>query len=295
MTCSDTGVTTIFDTQNEIFQAATESNCCCQCKTEGTAFRTAPLLQEFGYCSDNKVNVYAVLDRTYVIPPGTDKYAEEFIAALEMTTSIRCKEKITLSVSPEEHKSTWKKQKASIECKTTDRSHEHYKSAIFNKSLNYYNCMMRSILTEIGFVPPTWCAITDVEIQKCSEKIGINDMQLIQLMHPEFQINNKLAGKRVLENAEICNEVANEQHGSRKNHQAGLLALNKYLIGDICRLLRMLACYGINDTIGFFDRIDHIPAIITLMRFGLEYKAAHALIQVIQKSLHCIKTGYGIL
>ena len=114
-------------------------------------------------------------------------------------------------------------------------------------------------------------------------------------MHPEFQINNKLAGKRVLENAEICDKVADEQHGSRKNHQAGLLALNKCLIGDICRLLRTSACYGMNDAIGCFDWIDHTPEIITLMQFGLEYNTAHTLFQVIQKSLHCIKTGYGIL
>ena len=65
--CSDTGVTTILDTQNEIVQVAAESNCRRQCKKEGTAFRTAPLLQEFGYCADNKDNVDAVLDRRYVI------------------------------------------------------------------------------------------------------------------------------------------------------------------------------------------------------------------------------------
>ena len=173
-----------------------------------------------------------------------------------MPPSIQCKQKITFYVSPEEHKSEWKKQKASMACESTALSHEHYKSAIFDNSLNYYDCMMRSIPTEIGLVPPTWCAITDVKIQKCSGKISIDNMRSIQLMHPEFQINNKLARKRVLENAEICNEVADEQHGSRKNHQAGLLALNKCLIVDICRLLRMLVCYGINHAIGCFDRID---------------------------------------
>jgi len=154
---------------------------------------------------------------------------------------------------------------------------------------------MRSIQTEIGFVPPTWCTITDVEIQKCSGKIGIDNMQLIQLMHPEFQINNILAAKRVLENSEICNKVADEQHGSRKNHQAGLLALNKCLIGNICRLLRTSACYSMNDAIGCFDRIDHTLAITTLIQFGIEYNASHTLFQVMQKSLHHIKTGYGIL
>ena len=38
-------------------------------------------------------------------------------------------------------------------------------------------------------------------------------MLLIQLMHPEYQINNKNMGQTVLANAEICNEVAEEQHG----------------------------------------------------------------------------------
>ena len=125
VTCIKTGVTTILDTQNDIVQAAAESNCRCQCKSEVTAFRTAPLLQEFGYCADNKVNVDAILDRMYMIPPVTEKYAKEFIAALEMPTSIWCKEKNTLFVSPEEHKSAWKKQKASTACESTALSHEH--------------------------------------------------------------------------------------------------------------------------------------------------------------------------
>ena len=52
------------------------------------------------------------------------------------------------------------------------------------------------------------------------------------LMHPQFQMNNKNIIRKVLANAEICNEVAEEQHGSRKFHQAGLLLLNKVLVGD---------------------------------------------------------------
>ena len=86
---------------------------------------------------------------------------------------------------------------------------------------------MRSVPLESAFTPPRWCYITDVEILKRAGRINIEDMRLIQLMHPEFQINNKLVGKKVLANVEICNEVADEQHGSRKHHQIGLLGLNK--------------------------------------------------------------------
>ena len=86
-------------------------------------------------------------------------------------------------------------------------------------------------------------------------------MRHIQLMHPDFQINNKLVGKKVLANAEICNEVAKEQHGSRKHHQAGLLVLNKILVGDLFRLTRRAEYYGMNVTKGCFDRTEHIASI----------------------------------
>ena len=87
--------------------------------------------------------------------------------------------------------------------------------------------MMGSVPLEFAVTPRSWCYITDVEILKRAGRINIKDVRLIQLMHPEYQINNKLVGKKVLVNAEICNEVADEQHGSRKHRQAGLLGLNK--------------------------------------------------------------------
>ena len=76
-------------TQNELVQAAVASNKKRQCRTEGTPFRVQPLLQDFGYCTDNKNNVEAVLNGTYVCNPATDKYAKEFIKALKMPDSIR--------------------------------------------------------------------------------------------------------------------------------------------------------------------------------------------------------------
>ena len=98
--------------------------------------------------------------------------------------------------------------------------------------MNEVDCMMRSTPLEFAFTPPSWCYITNVGFLKQVGRINIEDMRLIQLMHLEYQINSKLVGKKVLANAEICNEVADEKHGSRKYHQAGLLGLNKVLIGD---------------------------------------------------------------
>ena len=96
-------------------------------------------------------------------------------------------------------------------------------------------------------------------------------MKLIQLMHPEYQINNKNVGKKVLANAKICNRVAVEQHSSRKHHQAGLLLLNKVLIGNLFCLIRFLGCYAIHDAKGYYYRIDHNFAILVLIFFGMPW------------------------
>lgn len=55
---------------------------------------------------------------------------------------------------------------------------------------------MISIPTEICLVPQTWCTITDVEVQKCSGKISINKMRLIQLIQPEFQKKQQTGWKK---------------------------------------------------------------------------------------------------
>ena len=126
-----------------------------------------------------------------------------------------------------------------------------------------------------------------------ARKLHVDEMRLIQLMHPVYQINNKNVGRKVLANAEICNEVAEEQHGSWKHHQAGLLLLNKAIVGDLFRLTRYSGCYAMNDAKGCYDRIDHTFAILVLMYFGVPWSIATTLFLVLQQARHSIKTGYG--
>lgn len=112
-------------------------------------------------------------------------------------------------------------------------------------------------------------------------------MRLIQLMNLSFQMNNKLTGKRILENIEMTNLVAKEQYGSRNHHQAGLLALNKVLIGYLSRVMVRALCYAMKNAIRCFNRIDHTSAILVLSIYGLEYNAARTLFKVMQKQ--CIQ------
>ena len=129
--------------------------------------------------------------------------------------------------------------------------------------------MMRSAPLECSFTPPGWCSIVDLEILKKTGRININEIRLIQLMYPKYQINNKNVGRKVLANVEICNEVAEERHGPRKHHQTRLLLLNKVLVGDLFHLIRYSGCYGMNDAEGCYDQIIHTFAVLVLINFGV--------------------------
>ena len=102
---------------------------------------------------------------------------------------------------------------------------------------------MQTVPLEVGFVPPSWLSVTDVAVA-ILKKLGILEidlMRLIQLMDAQFQMNNKLLGKKTLAHAELCDKVVDEQHGSRKNHKAILCCLNKVLVADYFRLTQRQA------------------------------------------------------
>ena len=65
-------------------------------------------------------------------------------------------------------------------------SHGHYETAVFDPNLNEYDCMMRTSPLEFGLAPSQWLSITDIEILKKAGVLEIDDMRLIQLIHPEF-------------------------------------------------------------------------------------------------------------
>ena len=91
----------------------------------------------------------------------------------------------------------------------------YHKYCSFDPTLNDIDCMMRSAQIKNDSTPKEWCFLDDLEILKKIGRINIEEMRLIQLMHPDYQINNKNIGRKVLANAEIYNEVAEEQNGSR--------------------------------------------------------------------------------
>jgi hypothetical protein len=100
-------------------------------------------------------------------------------------------------------------------------------------------------------------------------------------MDAEYNMNNKLLGKRLLAHAEKAVAVSEDQHGSRKNHKAQLAILIKQQLMDTLRVQHRCGAIAMNNAKGCYDRIVHTVAILVLMSFGLNHTVAQILFQVL--------------
>ena len=110
---------------------------------------------------------------------------------------------------------------------------------------------------------------------------------------PDFNHNNKILGRRAMQNAEDDGILAMEQYGSRKNLSASKHALNKRLLLDIIRAQKRPAVICANDAKACYDRILHFAAYISLRKAGLTRHAMRSMLEPIRRLVHRIRTAYG--
>ena len=286
------GVDEELDSQDTMVQAMAESNRERQQKCLGTPSMEPLFVEDFGYLADTAAAI-EVINGTYVAPEGMNAYLIELLDTMKMPDSIRAKGPLNCLVDADENRAAWKKQRENTAGEPSSLSFSHYKTASLDPDLNEIDTLLRLVPLLVSFSPAAWKIITDVEILKKAGDYRVAKMRLIQLMAPDFQINNKMIGRRILAHAEQVGEVSDDQHGSRKNHKAINTCLNKKLLCDVLRQKRRAGAVGMNDASGCYDRISHAIAILTLMSFGVPQMICRVLFQTLQEAMHHIKTGFG--
>jgi hypothetical protein len=265
-------------------------------QTESTPPMQEPTLSHLGFLADTP-EANQILGGCYEAPPGTDKYMVELLSAMRIPQSVLdgIKEHghIKATISELENKQGWTKRKlASAE--PSGLTMDHYAVGAEDPLLNKIDTLLRQLPYQFGFSPEAWQTITDIEILKKAEVYEVELMRTIQLMHAEFNMNNKKLGRDVMSFAELCKALAAEQFGSRKNHQSILAVLNKRLTNDLLRQCRLAGVLCANDAKACYDRIVHSIAILSLRRVGLPLAPARSMFQTLQKSAHHVSTAFGV-
>ena len=258
----------------------------------GTPSMSPSFLADFGYLADTTAAL-DVINGVYVPPPGNDPYIVELLSCMEMPSALRDTTPFPFVVNERENRLAWMKQREKTAGEPSCLSFAHYKAASQDAMLNSVDTLLRMVPLLVGFSPDAWQVITDVEILKKAGEFRVAKMRLIQLMSPEFQINNKMIGRNVLKHAENADGVADDQHGSRKHHKSINTCLNKKLVCDVLCQKKRAGAVVILDAKGCYDAISHPIAVLTLMSFGVPQKVCRALFSTLQKAKHHIKTRFG--
>lgn len=106
-------------------------------------------------------------------------------------------------------------------------------------------------------------------IPKKAASIRVDQLRTILLMESDFNLINKIIGKRAVTNAERANCVADEQFGSRKKMSAILHATNTQLVFDVVRQEKRNVSLLILDAKACYHRISPPVASICLQRWGV--------------------------
>ena len=169
----------------------------------------------------------------------------------------------------------------------------HFKASCLNETLVELDRWMAEVSFQTGYALNRWKTGIDVMIPKKISSLRADQLRTIVLMEADFNFLNKLAGKRIMSNAEQAKSIADEQFGSRKAKGAINHAINKQLTLDIMRQEKRKFTLVILDAKGCYDRIAPPLASISMKRQGTPQSYVFMLFSTIRDMKHFIRTSYG--
>jgi hypothetical protein len=261
--------------------------------TEDTPPMSEPLLSDLGYLADTSA-AEEILQGTYVCPPGTDEYTQDFLLFLQRSPNVNALDQIDTSFTREDFQAYWKKSNERTSSSISTLHFVHYKTAIKNDKLSELHTVSINIALNSSYSLKRWQKGLTVMLEKKKGVIKVNKLQAILLMEGDLNCANKtIFGKCMMEFAEEQNEIPEECVGSRRNHQASDVSLNRRLFCDIACQKKCLAAICCVDLEQCYDRIAHSIASLRARWWGVPQLAITCLLTTVQLMLFFLHTAHG--
>ena len=258
-------------------------------QSRNTPFLQEPLKSDIGMLSNTR-KAEAILTGTYHNPLLSDS-TQEYISELKQVVPTHHQ---LCYFSLESHIRGWKKSKENTASDPHNLGFSHYKSACQHSNLAQFDYSLRELPYRIGFTPNSWTSITDFQIYKRAQVLDVEEMRKITMFAADFNMNNKLMGQTIMQQAEDNHILHEEQYGSRKNRKSILVSLNQRLSFDLCRQRRQAAGIVSVDAKACYDRIVHNVAILNLRKIGIPLKPLLSMFNTLQVAHHYTMTAFGV-
>jgi hypothetical protein len=262
-------------------------------QTSSTPFMTYPLVDEFGYLAQGPAT-NAVLQGTYIPPPGTDPYAKKILKELKMDSRVAAAPPMKVVFSVDQHIKGWRKARELTATGPSGLTFSHFIAATYDPVLASFDVTMANIPYATGYSSIRWQSGTDVMIPKSVASLWVDKLRTLLLLDPKCNQNNKILGRAVMAQAEAYSPIPAEQYGSRKKHRAIEAALNKVPTQDIWFQKRQSGALCSNDAKSCYDRVVHPFAILSMLRLGCPQGPLLSMFVTLQKMNHFIGSAFGV-
>ena len=254
-----------------------------------TPFLQEPLRSELGDKGFGPATEH-ILSGNYTPPEDTDQYAADLLKYMRKPPNIK---QVSNVLTTEEMQQGWAKQTEQTSAGPSGIHFGNMKAIMSNPYLADVHATMANIPYATGYTPERWKKGTDVFIEKKNKGNGVDALRIILLYEADFNFNNKILGKKAMDNAEQAKAIAPEQYGSRKAKSAIHQVLNKNLTYDLWRQKKTPAILLSNDAKSCYDRMSHPAISLALQRMGIQKGPIESMLTALQELKHFVRTGYG--
>jgi hypothetical protein len=257
----------------------------------------SPLVDDLGYLGVLPA-CQNILDGTYVTPPGVDHYASQWLSQLKWacppTDRINPASIFrSCGISTAEHISSWRYSREGIAPGHSGLHPAHWKASCQDPYLASMDAAWANYPLVSGYSPERWRHGVDTLIPKKLGSEGVEDLRPILLFEVDCNMSNKRIGRVMMEMAERNGGLSKEQYGSRKDHSAGIQALNHCLAFDLLRLERRNGVDTAVDLRSCYDLIVHAAASLSMQRQGVPAPSVVCMFTTLQNMVHTVRTAFG--
>jgi hypothetical protein len=278
--------------QKEIEQAILDANQHKFTQSAHTPFYRTPLKEEFGFkglTSATQATLAGLYDSNHDI----NSRILDLIAQWQMPPEVRELGPLKMELHLDSYISYWKKAKEDTSCYPSALSFSTMKAGAHDIDIATLDCSMTRLPLYFSFAPRRWKFCLDGMLMKKSGITDLSGLRTIVLFPVDCNFAFKHEGRSMMQIAEKTKSLAPEQYGSRHQHKAIDLAVNKAITFDILRQLKRPGAICSNDAKSCYDLIGHTQAAISMQRMGVPKTFINCLFTTLQEAVHQVRTDFG--
>ena len=245
------------------------------------------LYKDLGAMGDGPC-VAAVLDGTYIPPPGTSLETVAWLKCMKISSPLQLQK---LKTSIADFQRGWKLVKE--QTASGELHMGHFKAGALHSQLSWMHFEMSIMPMMTGYSPNRWKQGIDVMLLKAPEVFLLEKLCTIVLYEADFNHENKRLGRDAMKMALNQNLIADKQF-SRPGRSAQDNALSKRLVFDFFRLQKRPLGMCAYDLKSCYDRVVHTAAYLALQRVGIPLTHIKCMFSTIQRLIHRIRTAFGL-